>query len=114
MMDVISLYELVLEMTAVTDKALNKFGVKHQLGKTKEECAELIVALDSFLKQIENKSIDVLKDDDSFKTSSVNVVDELADVFITAFQAAIVLGEGKVRDRIAFKLNRLKNLIENS
>lgn len=99
----------LVNMGDVATKALETFGVRHQLGKAKEECAELIVALDGYLKYIRRAPSYI--DADTLDKHIANVIDELADVLITVFQATLVFGEEEVRERISFKLDRLRKVI---
>ncbi len=111
MVDMLSVLNDLVYMGDVATKALDVFGTRHQLGKTKEECAELIVALDGYLKYTEkfHSNVDV----EVLNKHIANVVDEVADVLITVCQASLAFGESEVRDRVSFKLNRLRKLIED-
>jgi 2-phospho-L-lactate guanylyltransferase (CobY/MobA/RfbA family) len=109
MVDMGSMLNDLVYMGDVATKALDAFGTRHQLGKTKEECAELIVALDGYLKYADGFPVHV--DIDTLNKHIANVVDELADVLITVCQASLAFGEDEVRERVSFKLNRLRKLI---
>jgi NTP pyrophosphatase (non-canonical NTP hydrolase) len=84
------------------DKAIKHFGRWFQLDKTREECAELSVALKDYEKH---------HDDDHNDAYRKAAIDETADVLFTALQAAMILGCDEVADRIAFKAKRLMNKI---
>jgi len=98
----------VLSMADVGQKAIDTFGSRHQMGKVKEECAELIVALDGYMKLTEGG----LADTGVLQVSIAKVIDEIADVFITATQASILFGAEEVRDRIGYKVSLLRGLIK--
>ena len=72
------------------DNALTTWGEESQLGQVQEECAELIVAINKYKRQL-----------------PVDVIDEIADVFIMCVQAARIFGDDEVNKRIHHKLNRL-------
>lgn len=85
------------------EKAIFWYGTKHQLNKCKEECLELLTAIHN----LNQPSPDYVKNE-----NNQVVADEIADVLITAIQAAKIIGMDEVADRIKFKISRLDNRIE--
>jgi phosphoribosyl-ATP pyrophosphohydrolase len=84
-------------------KAIFWYGTKHQLNKCKEECLELVTAIYNYNQQAPEYVL---------KENTKVVVDEVADVLITAIQAASIIGVDDVIERIRFKLMRLDDRIE--
>jgi len=81
-------------------KAVDTYGLSNQLNQLQEECAELIVAVNK-IRRSNFVNLDPL-------------VDELADVVIMHNQIIQEFNlEIRVHDRIEFKLNRLKERLEN-
>ena len=87
----------------IMKKAITWYGVKHQINKCNEECLELSSAIEIYNKPAPGYI---------HRHNTRSVADELADVFITAIQAANIIGVDEVVERIRFKLNRLNNRIE--
>lgn len=87
----------------IMKKAIFWYGTKHQLNKCKEECMELVTAIHNYNQQ----APDYVQ-----KENSKVVVDEIADVLITAIQAAKIVGVDEVIERIKYKLTRLDDRIE--
>jgi NTP pyrophosphatase (non-canonical NTP hydrolase) len=88
-----------MNKSEILKKAIDTYGVYHQLNQLQEECAELIVAVNKCRR---NNFVDLDP-----------LVDEIADVVIMHNQ--IIQGFNlyiKVNDRIEFKLNRLKENLE--
>ena len=86
--------------TETLEKAVNTYGLDNQLNQLQEECAELIVAVNKCRR---NNFIDLDP-----------LVDELADVTIMMEQIINHFNlENRVHDMIQFKLNRLKERLEN-
>lgn len=77
---------------AIYRRALEVYGPEHQMMKAKEECAEFLVA--------------ALKYEQGREPIGA-VIEELADVLITAQQARLILGPELVDLAIEKKLNRL-------
>ena len=86
------------QVLAIVDQAIEHYGSPAQMAKTKEECYELIEAIDN-LKQVRNV------------TTHNAAVDETADVLFTALQMAKILGSEDVAERIMFKARRLEKRI---
>ena len=76
-------------------KALQAWGGEAQENMAIEECSEFIKAVCKMRRG--NGS-------EEFK----NLIDEIADVTIMMRQMAIVVGEDQVEERIAFKVDRLR------
>lgn len=89
----------------ILQKAIEHYGVEHQLNKVQEELGELITAISKWRN----------------KDASINeVVDEIVDVEIMLEQLEIILSDIcevivpiLVDHRKEFKLNRLKQRIED-
>ncbi len=75
------------------EKALKVWPVSSQIGQCQEECAELITALSRYLHRS--------------RGSEDEVIDEIADVFVTVAQMAKLFGESKVQRAIYKKIGRL-------
>ena len=88
----------------IIQKAIVWYGTKHQLNKCKEECLELVTAIHNYNQQAPEYVQ---------KENTKVVVDEVADVLITAIQAAKIIGVDEVIERIKYKLTRLDDRIEN-
>jgi len=78
--------------------ALRKFGTKNQILKAAEEFNELSVEL------LKHAQGDV---------SEEAITDELADAYIMLSQMMIVFKDYRVKNRVDFKLKRLKERVEN-
>jgi NTP pyrophosphatase (non-canonical NTP hydrolase) len=76
-------------------KALNTWGGEAQENMAIEECSELIKAICKIRRASGSQE---------FK----NLIDEIADVTIMMRQMAIAVGEDQVEERIAFKVDRLR------
>lgn len=84
----------------ILQKAVDTYGINNQLNQLQEECAELIVAVNKY-RRTPFDNLDGL-------------VDELADVTIMIGQMVEHFDlSTRVKDRIEFKLNRLKERLEN-
>jgi NTP pyrophosphatase (non-canonical NTP hydrolase) len=89
-----------MEIKEIYRLALDKYGVESQLNQLQEECAELIVAVNKHRRT----PFDDLKE----------ITDECADVLIMIDQIIEIYNiQQNVKDRIEFKLNRLKERLEN-
>jgi len=87
-------------------KALKVFGEEHQIEKCIEEIHELDVAL-SFLQDHRYRDILAFEESDI-----IDVIDEIADVWLTTIQMAEAFGIDKVFERLDFKVERLNGIIE--
>jgi hypothetical protein len=76
-------------------KALHTWGGEAQENMAIEECSEFIKAICKFRRK---------DGSEEFK----NIIDEVADVTIMMRQMAIALGPEQVEERIAFKVDRLR------
>jgi NTP pyrophosphatase (non-canonical NTP hydrolase) len=86
--------------TETLEKAIDTYGLDNQLNQLQEECAELIVSVNK-IRRCNFVDLD-------------DLVDELADVTIMMEQIINHFNlEIRVHDRIQFKLNRLKERLEN-
>jgi NTP pyrophosphatase (non-canonical NTP hydrolase) len=79
------------------DRALLIYGRQSQLGKAQEECGELVAAIGQ---------------EGNGKISELEVCSEIADVFITALQAARIYGEDIVKQQILEKLTKFKHTVD--
>lgn len=84
-------------MTDICIKAVQKFGREHQIDKCIEECAEL---MNELIKQRDKR------------TTTENVIDEIADVDIMIGQMKYIFGVERCEARKKVKLERLKERIE--
>jgi len=74
--------------------AIEKWGVNLQTNLAQEECAELIVEIAHFQRGRKNKE---------------ELIEEIADVTIMAYQMAMIFGEEEVQRVINEKMKRLEN-----
>ena len=81
----------------VYKKALAKWGNATQVMMAMGECGELTAELNAFFNQ--------------GKSSLEAVIDEIADVEIMCAQLRLIVGSDKVADRKAFKVDRLKKIL---
>lgn len=95
---------LTEDQEQVLNRAIEQFGCESQLNMVVEECGELIVAI-SKLRRVGGRKID--------DNAKENAIGEVADVIIMAWQAAQILGMDEVRNRIDYKVNRLKGRLNN-
>ena len=109
--------ERATEMSAIEDtrdiyqRAIDAFGEEHQIGKAIEECAEFIVEV--------SKKTDWVAFSGWYGIIDANnvaerVIDEIADVTIMMKQMRLMFGKDVVDNRIAFKLERLEQLIADA
>ena len=92
----------------ILEKAIKQYGEHNQMLKCIEECGELSRAVSRILIE--------LSSGDGFTTeeSLANLQEELADVSIMAEQMLMIFKcEKDVNQYIEFKLNRLKERLEN-
>ena len=73
-----------------------KWGEEKQIRMAVEECSEFINAI---MKMYRNR------------TTTADVVDEIADVILMMEEMAIHFGEDAVKERINFKMDRVKTRI---
>jgi NTP pyrophosphatase (non-canonical NTP hydrolase) len=85
----------------ILKKAIEKWGKPAQIEMVKEECLELALAL----QKLNRKRGDIA-------TKVDNIFDEIADVSIMIEQCRILFDEEQIDERINFKMNRLKQRIE--
>lgn len=88
------------EQNEVLKAAIAMWGAESQTGMAIEEFAEAIVAL---------RKLDRVGGREISDGAKSNAIDEIADVFVMAYQMAEMLGIEAVKERIAFKIERLKN-----
>ena len=88
------------EEVRLMQTALDRWGMNAQVGQAVEECAELIVALQKYVRQPESDAID-------------SVLDEMADVEMMLAQMRIVfsISDDAYRERIARKFERLNHYL---
>lgn len=82
----------------VLKRAISTFGKEHQLQKIAEECAEFLQAY--------------LHYRDARQGAYEAMVDELADLFVTAWQGRLIVGPRNLDAAIDRKLNKLLAAIE--
>jgi NTP pyrophosphatase (non-canonical NTP hydrolase) len=82
----------------IIKSAISTYGSGSQIDKTVEECGELIQALMKCKRHQTGKNIN-------------NVCDEIADVKIMIMQMEEIFPAGTIKERVEFKLNRLKDRI---
>lgn len=92
-------------ITPLLQQALNKWGVDSQVEMIIEECLELALALQKLKRKRGNHEKKLLA-----------VIDEIADVRIIIEQAINIFGcsDDKIKDRIGFKLRRLKRRLNDT
>ena len=78
-------------------RTLDKWGEKAQYDQAVEECAELIIALQHFVRG---------------KADSDSVIDELADVYLMVGQLTYMFGEQKLNVAVEKKITKLKSLLK--
>lgn len=80
----------------VCDKAVARWGNVPQMMQTVEECAELIQALNHWIRG---------------RASKDAVAEEIADVLIMAHQCARIFGEDRVQTHLGLKLEKLGQML---
>lgn len=96
---------LAIINTELLHEAINKWGVDAQVEMIIEECLELALALQKLKRKRGDREEKILV-----------VIDEIADVRIVIEQAIIIFGDPnkKIHERIDFKMNRLKERLNDS
>ncbi len=90
----------------VAQRALKAFGYDHQRGKCLEELEELQHAFnDEYSERYDLH-------DFTFDEIQNNLIDEIADVWLTTLQMAEAFGIERVIARLDFKVERLDGIIE--
>jgi NTP pyrophosphatase (non-canonical NTP hydrolase) len=84
------------EIQNLLDSAVTKFGSYAQLRLLQEECAELIVAINHYYRNTDNRA-----------SSLDEVIDEIADVFIMLEQVVQLFDTKAISKQIDKKLFRL-------
>jgi NTP pyrophosphatase (non-canonical NTP hydrolase) len=87
----------------VLSEAVTRWGEESQMGMAIEECAEFIVAA----RKVSRVGGREVKPD-----AVTNLIDEIADVIVMMEQMAIIYGHEAVRQRVKFKIDRLKTRLE--
>ena len=87
------LNEEIESIKPVLTKAISTFGKEHQLQKIAEECAEFLQA---YLHYKDNRP-----------GAYEAMVEELADIFITAWQGRLIVGQNVLDKAIDRKLGKL-------
>lgn len=85
---------LRLELIDTAKNALTIFGLEHQMKKAIEELFELIIEL--------------YKLKDKSNENRAEVIDEIADVWLTTLQMALVFGFEDCVERLEYKMARLQ------
>lgn len=83
------------------DYILSFYGGEHQLIKCSEELSELLVVINKILIDREDKVFD-----DAFNEHKIQLVGELADVYVTVMQIAKFVGEDVFWKKVDYKLDR--------
>jgi phosphoribosyl-ATP pyrophosphohydrolase len=83
----------------ILNEAIQFWGEDRQIHKMQEESIELSLALHRYM---------------TTKADVNDVIDEIADVIIMMEQAKIIFGEQKIKERIIFKMDRLKQRIDDN
>lgn len=84
---------------AIYEAAIARWGSESQLRMVQEECGELVAAIGHLQRG---------------RCSAEAVAEEIADVLITAGQAALIVGEGLVAAKKAEKLERLRGRLSEA
>lgn len=87
-------------------KAIEKWGANSQLAMIEEEAQELALAMHKFFHRVGGREEDL-------EIRENEVIDELADMEIMLMQAKLMFDEDKIEARKNFKLNRLKERLNN-
>lgn len=82
------------EYRKIYETAIEKWGEHAQKMMAVGECGEFLA---EFGREVQGRS------------SQEKMVDEIADVLVMMNQMAMIYGEKEVRERIAFKVNKVKN-----
>lgn len=102
--------------------AIDCFGINHQLLKCVEELSELSVEIckvcqmffdESYEENHEETAEDRNKFANKFTITTSLALDEVVDVWITLFQAIMILDDGAFVNRLNIKLDRLEELIKD-
>jgi len=83
------------ELNKLYRDCLKFWGLRAQARMTQEECSELILAVSHFLR--------------GRKDSDLDVIEELADVYLMIHQMMYHFGKERVMDVVDFKSNRVKD-----
>lgn len=89
------------DLRATSKAAIKTFGVRNQLRQVQEECAELIAAINHYLR-------------DSDKENKISLLNEIADVVIMLEQLKVIYGDVNIQIALNVKLSRLRELIDAS
>lgn len=95
-------------------KAINKYGVKSQEDMFIEESAELVKAILKY-RRMETKALKNLYEDYSAEMMVLldDIAEEIADCLITIEQLKMIFDcGGEVNKQIEYKINRLKERLE--
>lgn len=84
-----------IKLNRLYKECLEFWGLRAQSRQTQEECAELILAISHFNRGREGSDLDV--------------IEELADVYLMINQLIYHFGEEPVMDMVDFKSNRVKD-----
>lgn len=89
--------EFTSDNVLTLNNALCKWGKEAQLMMAIEEMAELTKELAKYFRDGKNET---------------EIQEEVADVFITVLQVAMMFDYNQINDEIAFKMKRLKDRLE--
>ena len=83
------------------------FGDEPQIRQAMEECAELIVALNKYLRYKDNPK--------EYLSSKKSVIEEMADVYVMLRQLEYIFGEsGEIENLSDYKIDRTLKIISES
>ena len=89
-------------MNNIYERTVKHFGIDNQMRQTQEECAELIVAINKFMR-FGDKDISVI----------YNVAEEIGDVEIMLTQIKSIFPSETLEAIKAYKLKKLERLLNN-
>lgn len=93
------------------ERAIHKYGDMMQMRQCIEEMAELTQAISKYQRAYSEEEVEKAID---------NLIEEIADVHIMVQQMIMIImrlfsdeGRGRINDQIEYKVNRLRERIEN-
>ena len=88
-----------MNLPDVAEAAVHHFGAYNQMRQAQEECAELVTAINHFIRSNTDET-------------RLEVINEIADVRIMIEQLAQIFGPENVKTAMDFKLSALKEIID--
>lgn len=99
------------QFSEILESAISTYGIIPQMHQCTEEMAELIVAMSKYRRA---------DSEEELEKAIENFIEEIADVYIMLQQMIVAVerllpeeGMGKIKNQIDYKVNRLKERIEN-